>query len=123
MGATGLTTLFSGEPSLLFDLIRAETTTQTPSPTTLRQTITTLSREVCAEWLLRLAQGQKANLSLHFQRYLQYGRVAETVAQGKRTVAELERLAEAERKQGRQQSAAADSLQEFAPHRAWGRLA
>lgn len=33
--------------------------------------------------------------------------MAETVAQGKRTVAELERLAEAERKQARQQTAAA----------------
>ena len=98
---------FHVDEALIAAAAKASPTAQTPSPTALRQTIAPLPREVCDEWLLRLAQGQEANLSLLFQRTLQSGRVAETMAQGKRTVAELERLAKAERKQARQQAAAA----------------
>ena len=98
---------FHVDEALVAAAAKASPTAQTPSPTALRQTIAALPREVCDEWLLRLAQGQEANLSLLFQRTLQSGRVAETTAQGKRTVAELERLAEAEYQHAQQKSAAA----------------
>ena len=98
---------FHVDEALVAAAAKASPTAQITTSTALRQTIAALPREVCDEWLLRLAQDQEANLSLHFQRTLQSGRVAETESQGKRTVAELERLAKAERKQARQQAAAA----------------
>ena len=86
---------------------KASPTAQTTTSTALRQTIATLPREVCDKWLLRLAQGQETNLSLLFQRTLQAGQVVTVVTQGKRTVAELEQMAKAERQRARQKAAAA----------------
>lgn len=72
----------------------------------LRQHIVALPREACDEWLLRLARGEEAQLSLVFQRYLLSGRETETPTKGQRTIGRLLSLAEVEAEQMRQQKAA-----------------
>jgi hypothetical protein len=95
--------------------------TQVITAAQLRQRITALSRAECDEWLLRLAQGQEAQLSLTFHRHLCADGPATAVTPGRRTKAELQTLAEAEAKQiKRQQAAAAEAqrireLEAFAP--------
>lgn len=87
----------------------------------LRQRIAALSRAECDDWLLRLAQGQEAQLSLTFHRHLCADEPATAVTPGRRTVAELQTLAEAEAERlKRQQAAAAEAqrireLEAFAP--------
>jgi hypothetical protein len=72
----------------------------------LRQHIEALSRAECDEWLLRLAQGKEAQLSLAFQRHLLAEHHVAPSTTGQRTVAELRALAEAEAKRLKQQRAA-----------------
>jgi len=87
----------------------------------LRQRIAALPRAECDEWLLRLAQGQEAQLSLAFYRHLCADAPATAVTPGRRTVAKLQALAEAEaRRLQQQQTAAAEAqriqeLEAFAP--------
>jgi hypothetical protein len=76
------------------------------SKTELRQRIVTLPREACDEWLLRLAKGEEAQLSLAFQRYLLSGRETEIATKGQRTAGELLALAEVEAERMREQAAA-----------------
>lgn len=77
----------------------------------LRQRIADLPRAECDEWLLRLAQGQEAQLSLAFHRHLCADEPATAVTPGRRTAAELQALAEAEAKRLKQQQAAAAEAQ------------
>ena len=79
---------------------------QTISAAQLRQRIAALPRAECDDWLLRLAQGKEAQLSLAFHRHLVADQSAPAVAPGRRTVAELQALAEAEAKQIKRRQAA-----------------
>ena len=72
----------------------------------LRDKIVALPREVCDEWLLRLAQGKDAHLSLVFQRYLLSGQEMAPMAPGRRTAAELLALAKVEAERVSQRRAA-----------------
>lgn len=77
----------------------------------LRPKISALPRADCNDWLLRLAQGKEAHLSLLFQRYLlsEQGSLSPTTE--RRTVGELLALAEAEAERVRIQLAAETEAQ------------
>jgi hypothetical protein len=87
----------------------------------LRQRIVALPRAECDDWLLRLVQGKEAQLSLAFHHHLVADQSAPAVAPGRRAVAELQALAEAETKRiKRRQAAEAEAqrireLEAFAP--------
>jgi hypothetical protein len=66
------------------------------SASNLRQRIAALPREMCDEWLLRLAQGEEPHLSLAFRHYLEPSRAPEQSTQKRRTAGELLALARAE---------------------------
>jgi hypothetical protein len=68
-----------------------------------RQHIVALPREACDEWLLRMARGEEAHLSLVFQRYLLSGLESEASIKGQRMVGKLLALAEAEAERMRRQ--------------------
>jgi len=76
------------------------------STTNLHQLVAALPRDVCDDWLLRLAQGQEFNLPLLFQRYLQRGKKSQLAAPGQRTVGDLLAMAEGEAERIRRQKEA-----------------
>ncbi|HEX6386525.1 MAG TPA: hypothetical protein VF177_17780 [Anaerolineae bacterium] len=87
---------FHVDESLVTVAAAASPTRRDVSEAELRQNIAALSRDECDEWLLRLAQGKEAHLSLVFQRYLLSGRETAPMAPGRRTAAELLAMAEVE---------------------------
>jgi hypothetical protein len=97
---------FHIDESLVTIAAEASPTQQDVSLSQLRDLIAGLPRNDCDEWLLRLAQGEEAHLSLVFQRYLLSGEETKAAARGKRTVGELLALAEAEDERERKQLAA-----------------
>jgi hypothetical protein len=97
---------FHVEESLVTAAAEASPTQQEISLSHLRKKIAALSRADGDDWLLRLAQGKEAHLSLLFQRYLLAGQDSKLEATESRTVGELLALAEAEEEQVRKQLAA-----------------
>jgi hypothetical protein len=89
----------------------ASSSLQTVSTEQLRRGIAALPRAECDDWLLRLAQGEEAQLSLAFQRHLAADQPATAAVQGRRTVAELQALTEVEAERIKQQQAAAAEAQ------------
>lgn len=97
---------FHVDDSLVTVAATASPSREDVSEVELRENIAALPREACHEWLLRLARGEEAHLSLVFQRYLLSGRETEATAIGQRTAGELLALAEVEAERMRQQLAA-----------------
>jgi hypothetical protein len=97
---------FHVDDSLVTVAATASPSRKDVSEAELRQRIVALPREACDEWLLRLARGEEAQLSLGFQRYLLSGQETAAPAKGQRTVGELLALAEVKAERMRQQVAA-----------------
>lgn len=97
---------FHIDESLVTIAAKASPARQETSLSHLRRKISALPRVDCDEWLLRLAQGEEAHLSLLFQRYLLSGQESLSPTTERRTAGELLALAQAEEKRVRMQLAA-----------------
>lgn len=97
---------FHVDESLVTIAAKASPARQEISLSQLRQKIAALPRDDCDEWLLRLAQGKQAHLSLLFQRYLLSGQESLPTEIERRTVGELLSQAELEEQRTRKQLAA-----------------
>ena len=100
------TEAFHVDESLATVAAKASPSRQEIALSQLRQKIAALPREDGDDWLLRLAQGKEAHLSLLFQRYLLSGQESLTTEIEGRTVGELLALAKVEEERARKQLAA-----------------
>ena len=97
---------FHVDESLVTVAAKASPTRQEISSSQLRKKVAALARADCDDWLLRLAQGKEAHLSLLFQRYLLAGQESKSTEIESRTVGELLALAEVEEERVRKELAA-----------------